>query len=118
MFNNIKSDFEKNKRLRSTRQPQSPRSFHWLNFTYVFLKVTDDSARGLTLCKNTSSCRVKGEQDGFFSYPFDSLQISFQQAVQREGDDVVHVLELEESKDRDRKELIGCSRGLNQGQRC
>lgn len=29
-------------------------------------------------------------------YPFDSLQVSFQQAVQRKRDDVVHVLELEE----------------------
>lgn len=33
-------------------------------------------------------------------YPFDTLQVSFQQAVQREGDDVVHVLELEEVEER------------------
>lgn len=33
-------------------------------------------------------------------YPFDALQISFQQAVQRKRDDVVHVLKLEEDERR------------------
>lgn len=33
-------------------------------------------------------------------YPFDALQISFQQAVQRKSDDVVHVLKLEEDERR------------------
>lgn len=37
------------------------------------------------------------------TYPFDSLQVSFQQAVQRKGDDVVHVLELEEGEERERQ---------------
>lgn len=32
------------------------------------------------------------------SYPFDALQVSFQQAVQGKGDDVVHVLELTEGR--------------------
>lgn len=32
------------------------------------------------------------------AYPFDALQISFQQAVQRKSDDVVHVLKLEEGE--------------------
>lgn len=32
------------------------------------------------------------------SHPFDSLQVPLQQTVQREGDDVVHVLELEEGE--------------------
>lgn len=40
-------------------------------------------------------------------YPFDSLQVSFQQAVQGEGDDVVHVLELEEERDRMRGYVRG-----------
>lgn len=34
-------------------------------------------------------------------YPFDSLQVSFQQAVQGKGDDVVHVLELEKVEERE-----------------
>lgn len=29
-------------------------------------------------------------------YPFDALQVSFQQAVEGKGNDVVHVLELTE----------------------
>lgn len=36
----------------------------------------------------------------FLPYPFDALQISFQQAVQRKSDDVVHVLKLEEGETR------------------
>lgn len=46
------------------------------------------------------SCTVKHGHAAVFSYPFDSLQVSFQQTVQRKGDDVVHVLELEEGEER------------------
>jgi len=43
---------------------------------------------------------VRLNRADWLPYPFDTLQVSFQQAVQREGDDVVHVLELEEGEER------------------
>lgn len=64
------------------------------------------------------SCPVSHGHAAVCSYPFDSLQVSLQQTVQGKGDDVVHVLELEEGEERVNKvrsdvfKPAGVSQGL------
>lgn len=73
--------------------------------------VTDDSAIMCSLI----SYRIQNAV--VTSYPFDSFQVSFQQAVQRKGDDVVHVLELEEVR-KETLKLKGYIRGFNPAGAC
>lgn len=73
---------------------QSPMTQHIAGFTYFFFRCY-------------VFCFV-----WLLPYPFDSLQVSFQQAVQRKSDDVVHVLELEEGWG-ERREFKGYTRGFN-----
>lgn len=46
---------------------------------------------------------AKGPRPGFESYPFHSFQVPLQQTVQREGDYVVHILNL---KNKNKEEIL------------